>query len=230
GQGNSSAASALDTTGLANLEAVFRAFTTAIASLTPIRKPDAEQVDTKAAQRERITFKLGNKPPGTAGRGRKNRYNLQRVLQLDEPTYSLIQCVAKHSCIRCNMDMRRPYGKQPSNKLTCAQEKLMKAFPEFRDFDDPYWPINTFLLVVLKGTSQAAKHMLNKIKKDKEAKKKATSASAGAAPTPVKGGKAKVAHAKDEDPAETLAQDLSISAKSSATQERSREPTSARAR
>ncbi|KAG8741315.1 hypothetical protein FRC10_003019 [Ceratobasidium sp. 414] len=205
----------------ANLEAMFRVFTAATAGVGPnsnpnprlVSKSDVEPVDSEATQRERITFKLGNKPPGTAGRGGKNGYNLQKVLKIDDPTYKLIRRVTKHSCIRIHIDMRKPYGKQPSEKLVRARDKLLKAFPEFRDFDDPYWPINAFLLVVLKSTSQTSRYALNKLKKDKEvakkgAKKGASAPEEGAAPALAKGGKA--APTEDEDPIEALVHDTSM--------------------
>ncbi|KAG8728002.1 hypothetical protein FRC10_005420, partial [Ceratobasidium sp. 414] len=194
-------------TAPANLEAVFRAFA-AMAGAGP-KRPDADPVDSEASQREHIVFKLGDKPQGTARRGGKNGYNLQKRLKLESPTYKLIRRVTKNICIRTHMDMRKSYGKQPSEKLTRAQEKLLKVFPEFGDFDDPYWPINAFLLVVLKGTSQAATYALKGPKMGK-GKKGASAPEEGAAPVPVKGGEAAPAPAQDEDPVSMLVHDTSM--------------------
>ncbi|KAG9099456.1 hypothetical protein FRC06_005268 [Ceratobasidium sp. 370] len=192
GQGKAPEVPALAPLPPANFKTTFRAFAAmACASPNPTTpQSEVEPVDSEAAHWERITFKLSDKPPGTARRSGKNRYNVQKVLGLERAPYKLIKRVTKH-----------------------IQDKLLKVFPEFHNFDDPYWPINTFLLIVLQSSSQVTKRTLDKVKRDKEVEKKKIPTLAGAAPglVPANGGmRPKVAQAADKDPVEMFAHNTTM--------------------
>ncbi|KAG9075130.1 hypothetical protein FRC06_010256 [Ceratobasidium sp. 370] len=97
----------------------------------------------------------GDKPEGTAGRGRRNGYNIQKKLGLDSNDFRTIKGTIRRVCARCDMDMRLAYSHQPDYKLQQARNKILDKYPEFMMFDDPVWPVNGLLLVVLKASSQS---------------------------------------------------------------------------
>lgn len=129
---------------------------------------------------------------------------LKQFAALGAPLHGL----APH--VHCNTDSNGVVGNTqipPGSTLTPAHRcaltkafyKILKVFYEFNDFYDPFWPINAFLLVVLKSSSQAAQRALNKLNKAQAEKM-----------TPAKGDKRhKVTppHQEHVDPVEALVQD-----------------------
>jgi hypothetical protein len=85
--------------------------------------------------------------------------------------------------------------------LTQVLHQIHKFFPEFRAFDDPQWPVDAFLLVVLKGSSQSQQ---NTTRKELDA---AAAARGEPAREKRKGAAKKIV---SEESVEVLAQDVSM--------------------
>jgi hypothetical protein len=89
--------------------------------------------------------------------------------------------------------------------------QILKLFTEFNTFDDPLWPVNAFLLVVLKSSSQVdqrARLKRQEVQDPKAQKAKAVTTKAKAA-NGRKGRKAELLQVK-EDPVEALAEDITM--------------------
>ncbi|KAG9076847.1 hypothetical protein FRC06_009248, partial [Ceratobasidium sp. 370] len=133
-------------------------FAAFLAMLNPNPNPDSNPelqptADSDTRRRAALTFKTGGQPGGTAGRG---TFNLQQTLELSDDDYELMLRTVRQTCIQCHFDMNLAITKQNQDKVKRAHNKLKKAVPGFNKFDDPSWPIDAFLLVVMKSSSQSA--------------------------------------------------------------------------
>ncbi|KAG8699442.1 hypothetical protein FRC08_005304 [Ceratobasidium sp. 394] len=103
-----------------------------------------------------ITFKLGARPKGTPG---KKDFNMKAVFELDGMTYLTVLDGVRQLCILGCLDMTKSIKFQDGPRLRTVCNMILETFPGFGEFDDPKWPIEAFIYVVLKGATKKAKKL-----------------------------------------------------------------------
>ncbi|KAG8706895.1 hypothetical protein FRC08_000803 [Ceratobasidium sp. 394] len=98
-----------------------------------------------------IVFAVNRQPKGTPGKN----FTLAGVLGLDTATYRFVMGVVKSLCVASGLDMTRTLAFQDRQRILTAYMQIMKAFPALDDFGFPCWPLQAFVYVTLKATSDA---------------------------------------------------------------------------
>ncbi|KAG9080774.1 hypothetical protein FS749_007896 [Ceratobasidium sp. UAMH 11750] len=129
----------------------------------PAQAPVAQQAPAPAISavgllrvRSDITFKLGDRPKGTPG---KKEFNMRAVFELDATTYLTVLDGVRQLCILGGLDMTKSIKFQAGPQLHMVFNMVLETFPGFGEFDDPKWPIEAFIYVVLKGATEKAKKL-----------------------------------------------------------------------
>ncbi|KAG8735139.1 hypothetical protein FRC10_010954 [Ceratobasidium sp. 414] len=103
-----------------------------------------------------ITFKLGARPKGTPG---KAQFNMRAVFKLDATDYLSVLDGVQQLCILGHLDMAKSISFQDGPQLCTVCNMVLETFPRFGEFNDPKWPIEAFIYVVLKGSTEKAKKL-----------------------------------------------------------------------
>ncbi|KAG8720569.1 hypothetical protein FRC08_018846 [Ceratobasidium sp. 394] len=103
-----------------------------------------------------IMFKLSARPKGTPG---KKDFNMKAVFELDGTTYLTVLDGVRQLCILGRLDMTKSIKFQDGPRLRTVYNMVLETFPGFGEFDDPKWPIEAFIYVVLKGATKKAKKL-----------------------------------------------------------------------
>ncbi|KAG8740860.1 hypothetical protein FRC10_003815 [Ceratobasidium sp. 414] len=130
----------------------------------PAQAPTVQRAPTSAAEpmgqllrkRADITFKLGSRPKGTPGKG---QFNMRTVFELGATDYLSVLDGVRQLCIIGRLDMTKSIKFQNGPLLRTVCNMVLETFPGFQEFDDPKWPIEAFIYVVLKGTAEKAKKL-----------------------------------------------------------------------
>ncbi|KAG8792521.1 hypothetical protein FRC12_005891 [Ceratobasidium sp. 428] len=103
-----------------------------------------------------ITFKVGEQPNGMPGKS--TSYNLRETLGMATPDYLYVMNRVQTIGEQQGFNWHIPVRNQPAPAVQRIVDEAKSIFPHLNDFsecDDPQWPIQAFIRVVLKRVAHA---------------------------------------------------------------------------
>ncbi|KAG9085766.1 hypothetical protein FRC06_003459, partial [Ceratobasidium sp. 370] len=84
---------------------------------------------------------------------------MRTVFKLDATDYLMVLDGVRQLCIVGHLDMTMSIKFQDGPRLRSVCNMVLETYPGFGEFDDPKWPIEAFIYVVLKGSTEKAKKL-----------------------------------------------------------------------
>ncbi|KAG9091168.1 hypothetical protein FRC06_000681 [Ceratobasidium sp. 370] len=84
---------------------------------------------------------------------------MRTVFELDAMDYLTVLDGVRQLCIVGHLNMTKSIKFQDGPRLRSVCNMVLETYPGFGEFDDPKWPIEVFIYVVLKGTTEKAKKL-----------------------------------------------------------------------
>ncbi|KAG9082933.1 hypothetical protein FS749_006458 [Ceratobasidium sp. UAMH 11750] len=100
-----------------------------------------------------IAFLVGNRPPSSPG---KAGFCMKEVFGLEGREYMMVLNGIRQIANAYRLDMMKPITHQNQTVVQRIYEKACDVFPGFKAFadqDNPQWPVEAFLMVILKSAS-----------------------------------------------------------------------------
>ncbi|KAG9093998.1 hypothetical protein FRC06_011282 [Ceratobasidium sp. 370] len=92
-----------------------------------------------------VVHVVDKRPEGSPG---KSGFCMREVFQLEGLEYMMVLNSVRDIGLACGLDMMKPISLQ--NKTSF--ERFMKSFLDFAHHNNPQWPVEAFIMVVLKNT------------------------------------------------------------------------------